>query len=319
MKAVVYHKYGGPDVLQTRELDKPVPGDNEILVKVRATSVSSGDWRTRKADPFAVRLFSGLLRPKQPILGSVLSGEIEAVGTGVERFSEGEEIFASTGTKLGAHAEYVRLPEHGVVAGKPANLSHEEAAAIPFGALTALFFLRDKGSIQSGQKVLIYGASGAVGTAAVQLARCFGARVTGVCGPANRETVKTLGAGQVIDYSREDFAGRGELYDLIFDAVGKTSPSHCRKALAPNGRFVSVASGVADSRAEDLVLLKKLVEAGQLKPVIDRRYSFEQIAEAHRYVEKGHKTGSVVITLDPLGITESDADLAAAGRGARAV
>jgi NADPH:quinone reductase-like Zn-dependent oxidoreductase len=317
MKAVVYQRYGAPDVLQIKELDKPVPQENEILVRVLATTVTSGDWRMRKAVPFAVRLFSGLLRPKRPILGSVLAGEVETVGKQVKQFSGGEEIFASTGTSLGAHAEYVCLPEGGKVAGKPANLTLEEAAALPFGALTALFFLKDKAQIRSGQRVLIYGASGAVGTAAVQLARYFGTQVTAVSGPRNLETVISLGAEQVIDYTKEDFAERGELYDVIFDAVGKTSASHSRKALAPQGQFVTVASGVANGDKQDLLFLKELAETNQLRPVIDRVFTFEQIAEAHRYVEAGHKIGSVVVSLAPRGTTGIQENLQAVTRGER--
>jgi NADPH:quinone reductase-like Zn-dependent oxidoreductase len=297
MKAIVYRRYGPADVLRMEEVARPAPGDNEILVRVRATTVSSGDWRTRKADPFAIRLFNGLVRPKRQILGSALAGTIEAVGREVKRFKKGAEVFGSTGMDLGTHAEYVRLPEDGTVAAKPADVSDEEAAAVPYGALTALFFLKKKGNLQSGQRALIYGASGAVGTAAVQLAGCFGAEVTGVCGPANLELVKSLGAQQVIDYTKGDIARRGDRYDLIFDAVGKTSLSSWRDALAPGGRYVSVASGPALPDSADMALLAELVETGRLRAVIDRRYPFEAIADAHRYVEKGHKRGSVVITL----------------------
>jgi NADPH:quinone reductase-like Zn-dependent oxidoreductase len=317
MKAVFYQKYGAPDVLQIKELVTPAPKENEILVRVLATTVTSGDWRMRKADPFAIRLFSGLFRPKQPILGSVLAGKVEAVGKQVTQFSGGEEVFASTGTSLGAHAEYVCLPENGKVAGKPANLTLEEAAALPFGALTALYFLRDKAQIRRGQRVLIYGASGAVGTAAVQLARHFGTQVTAVSGPRNLETVISLGAEQVIDYTKEDFSERGELYDVIFDAVGKTSASHSRKALAPKGQFITVASGVANGDKKDLLFLKELAETKQLRPVIDRVFTLEQISDAHRYAEAGHKTGSVVVTLAPRGTTGIQENLQAVASGVR--
>jgi len=301
MKAAVYRRYGPPEVLNIEELDPPAPGDNEILVRVQAATVSSGDWRTRKAEPFAIRLFNGLLRPRRSILGSALAGVVEAAGKDVKRFSKGADVFASTGMNLGAHAELVCLPEDGVVADKPSNLTHEEAAAVPYGALTALFFLKDKGEIRSGQRVLIYGASGAVGSWGTQLAKHFGAEVTAVCGPANLEMVRSLGAARVIDYTRQDYAEAGNRYDIIFDAVGKTSAAHGRRALAPDGKYVSVASGVAAGRREDLLFVKELVEAGEARPAIDRRYRFEQIAEAHRYVEKGHKKGSVVISLNHSG------------------
>jgi NADPH:quinone reductase-like Zn-dependent oxidoreductase len=319
MKAMVYTEYGSPDVLQLKEVEKPTPKDNEVLIRVYATTVAPTDCAFLTADPFIIRFMNGLTKPKNRILGNGLAGEIEAVGKEVKLFKRGDAVFGSTDTTFGAHAEYKCMSEAEVMTIKPTNMTYEEAVGVP-EAMTGLYFLRDLAKLQRGQSVLINGASGAVGTYTVQLAKYFGAEVTGVCSTKNLELVKSLGADKVIDYTREDFTKNGQTYDVIFDAVAKSSFSHCKGSLKQHGLFLFTAptlgivfqmlwtSKVGSKKAivgfaglnqkkEDLVFLKELVEAGKIKSVIDRCYPLEKIAEAYRYVATGHKKGNVVITV----------------------
>ena len=333
MKAIIYTEYGAPDVLQLKEVDKPVPAEKEVRIRIFATAATSSDANARGFVfvPSGFKLLSriafGIRKPRKEIIGIDLAGEIESVGTEVSLFEKGDQVFGIDGNGLGAYAEYVCRPEESALAIMPANLTYEEAAAVPNGGLTALFFLRDKGKILSGQNVLINGASGMIGTYAVQLAKYYGTVVTGVCSTTNLELVKSLGADKVIDYTKEDFTKNGEAYDAILDTVGNLSFSQCKGSLEQNGIFLAGAGGVAlifqmlwssimggkkvvtgpaPERKEDLVFLKELIEAGDIKPVIDRRYSLEQTAEAHRYVDGGHKKGNVVITVAD-GSKENDA------------
>ncbi|MCO6490324.1 MAG: NAD(P)-dependent alcohol dehydrogenase [Phaeodactylibacter sp.] len=324
MKAIIATGYGSPDVLQLQEVEKPVPKDQEVLIKIHATAVNSGDWRIRSLEVppgfgLFVRLAFGFSRPRQPILGVVLAGKVEAVGKDVKKFRAGDEVFAMDGNNMGCHAEYKTMPEDGVIALKPGNLNFEEAAAITFGGMTAINYLRERAGIKSGDKVLVNGASGAVGIAAVQVARYFGAQVTGVCSTANVEFVQSFGADKVVDYTREDFAGNGETYDIIMDNVGNAPYPRVKNSLREGGRLLAVVAGLpemartpwvaltsskkvvagpADERPEDLRFLAELAEAGQFRPAISHRYPLEQMAEAHRYVDTGHKQGNVVVTLE---------------------
>jgi NADPH:quinone reductase-like Zn-dependent oxidoreductase len=325
MKAIVYTEYGPADVLHLAEVEKPTPKDNEVLIKVHAATVTAGDVNMRgftfvpPGFGFLPRLMFGLSGPKKPILGTEVAGEIETVGKNVKLFKPGDQVFGIGSESVGAYAEYVSRSEKSALASKPVNLTYEAAASLPFGAGTALYFLRDMARLQREQKVLVNGASGGVGVYAVQLAKYYGAEVTGVCSTANLELVKSLGADQVIDYTKEDFTQNGETYDVILDTVvGKVSFKRCKNSLKPKGLYLTVAGGTREmgqmlwtsitggkkvifgspaERKEEMVFIKELVEAGKLQPVIDRRYPFEQIAEAHRYVDTGRKKGSVVITV----------------------
>ena len=317
MKAIVCTKYGPPEVLQLKEVEKPTPKKNEVLIKICATAVTASDciirgfkmpgrqrFPKKQIMELMMRLYVGFAKPRNPIIGLVLSGDIESVGKDVKRFKKGDQVYGFTGYGFGAYAEYKCMSEidsrRGCLAIKPNNISHEEAAAVSYGGILAMYFMRD-GNIKSGQKVLIYGASGAIGTIAVQLAKYFGAEVTGVCSTTNLELVKSLGADKVIDYTNEYSVNKVELYDFILDAVGENKSSNlkiqCKSALSQNGKYISVDDGILKLRSEYLIQLKKIIEAGHAKAVIDIQYPLEQIVDAHRYVDKGHKKGNVVITV----------------------
>ena len=307
MKAAICPRYGPPEVLRIEEVERPAPASREVLVKIHASTVNSSDWFVRSglADAPArtrmmMRLLVGFTKSRRPILGLVLAGEVVETGRAAERFLPGDRVWAFTKFHFGCYAQYTCLPETATIGHAPSNLSYAEAAAIPYGALLALHYLRRAGT-REGQRTLIYGASGAVGTSAVQIALHFGAEVTAVCGPANLDLVRSLGAHAAIDYTAEHSVPAGTRYDLVFDAVGKrkTSPlrAACEKAVAPGGRYVSVDDGTPKLPARDLDVLRDLAETGALRPVIDRTFPLEQIAQAHRYVEAEHKSGNVVITI----------------------
>ncbi|WP_375179204.1 NAD(P)-dependent alcohol dehydrogenase [Enterococcus rotai] len=298
MKAIICTGYGAPDVLQLQEVDKPKPKDNQILIKIHATTVASGDCVVRGAKKYGpiMKIMFGFKRPRQPILGTELSGVIEAVGRNVTKFKVGDAVFALTGMKFGGYAEYICLAENSVVSPMPQNATFEDAAALAFGGTTALHFLRKSG-IKPNQKILIYGASGAVGTAATQLAVYFGANVTGVCSAQNFDLVRSLGANNMIDYTKEDFNTLNRTYDIVFDAVGKLNKTQAKKLTNQNGKFVSVSKGMVKELTDDLNLLKELVENEQFKATIDKTYPLANTAQAHEYVEMGHKKGNVVLTV----------------------
>ncbi len=322
MKAVVQTRYGPPEVLQLREVEKPVPRDNQVLIKIHATSVSTGDVvdRSGHVSPWAwlpTRLVLGFRKPRRSIPGADLAGEIESIGKDVKRFRKGDRVFGSTGWGSGAYAQYKCVPENGPLALMPANVSYEEAAVVSFGAVTALFFVK-KAGIQAGQRILINGASGGVGQFAIQLAKYYGAEVTGVCSAAKVELVRSLGADSVIDYREEDFTQSGQTYDAVFDATGKSSFSRCKGSLKKGGSFLTTApspaamlqmlwtsmfgsykviSGIPNPRPEDMDFLKERMDAGEVRSIIDRRYPLEQIAEAHRYAETGQQQGYIAITV----------------------
>lgn len=317
MKAVVYTEYGSPAVLQVKTLEIPVPKDHELLIKVNATAVNSGDVRLRKADPFAVRFFFGLWKPKIQVLGAVFAGEVVAVGKQVKLFKVGDAVFGHTDMRFGAYAAYLCFPENGSIALKPVAITNEAAAVVPFGGVTALHFIK-KAMIKPSQKVLVVGASGAVGSAAVQIASSYGANVTGVCSTANKDLVLSIGANKVIDYTKEDFTQQGEVYDVIFDAVNTISIARSLHCLAKNGTMIlsaagmsemlqgalvsafskrKVLTGVISHQATDILFLKSLIEAGKYQPIIDKTFSLDEITAAHAYVEQGHKKGNVAVTL----------------------
>jgi NADPH:quinone reductase-like Zn-dependent oxidoreductase len=325
MKAIVHTAYGPPDELHLQEVEKPTPKDDEVLIRIHATTVTTTDCNARnltflpKLLRLPIRMQFGFLKPKIKILGVDLAGEIEAVGKDVTRFKIGDQVYGTPEPALGAHAEYICIPENGVLASKPANMTYEEAASVTLAGHTALYFIRDQGKIQAGQKVLIIGASGAIGTLAVQLGKYYGAEVTGVCSTTNLELVKSLGADKVIDYTKEDFTKSNETYDVIFDAVHKSSFLRCKSSLKEKGIYLvtmpsltfllqmlwtsiigdkKVKNGARHATVEDLLFFNELIETGKLKTVIDRRYPLEQTAEAFKYVEKGHKKGNVVIAVE---------------------